>query len=253
MALIVAVVLGVAFLAMFYRAVQLNWPESYFSATEVSSYSISTSPWRYLTFRFLPVYMTCIFVAVTLERIGSSALLGSMSVAVTHGFLTSGRAIAEAMVRWPSHVRRHRIPVLMLHGLVVLGLALIGFLAYMTSDGFAPIVPTLNELSATLWTGLVAGIIGAFIVRVSRGHPISDADLVDQSMKRIPPHLWYQAGELAGAHDADPHLVRAVMVVENIQRPAWFRSLEPGSFSSTGLMLLRNPRKGPPSRGNCGC
>lgn len=51
---VLSVILGVGFLYVFYRAIQLQWPESYFGATDLSAYAIATSPIRYVAFRFAP-------------------------------------------------------------------------------------------------------------------------------------------------------------------------------------------------------
>jgi hypothetical protein len=223
--LLLAVVLGAVFLHVFFRAVQLSWPESYFGVGELAAYSISASPWKYLLFRFGPVFATALFAGVAADRAGSHGFPASLGVAAMHATLTSGYGLLQA-TRWPSALRRRRRPILLIRLAVLVGVIGVGVLAGSLLDLLGPLVPPLGELSATLWTGVIAGVIGAFIVRVSRGHPIHEHEMVDRARKEIPAELWDLAARAAIQHDADVDLVRAIMVVEHLQRPAWVRRAE---------------------------
>lgn len=145
MAEALAILLGLAFLRIFYRAVQLQWPESYFGASDLSVYSISTSPIRYLLFRFAPVFVAALFVSVSLNRSGHSGLIGAVGVGGGHAVLTSGWALIQA-TRWPAAVRRHRFPILLLRAAVLLLLFGLSYLAYLSSDVFSPLVPHVGSL-----------------------------------------------------------------------------------------------------------
>ncbi len=225
MELAVGVALGVGFLFVFYRAVQLQWPESYFGASDISAYAISASPVRYVAFRFLPVYVACLFVAVSVDRSGGSGLLAAVLVGVGHASMTVGWALLVWFRSAPA-LRRHRVPIAILRTVVFLGVVSSSLAAAATRRLLAPLVPRVQELSATLWTALLAGIVGAFVVRVSRGASVTEYELVEQSARSIPRPLWQLAQQTAAEHGVDSKLVLAAMVVENIQRPAWFRDLE---------------------------
>lgn len=222
---IVGVFLGSAFLYVFFKAIQLNWPESYFGVGELAAYAISASPWRYALFRFGPVLVTSLFVAVSVDRAGGDGRVAAIGTAGVHGLLTSGLGLAQA-VRWPSDLRKHRRPILIIRGIVLFGAAGIGLLASMIRSALSPIVPPISEIGPTLWTGIIAGVLGAFIVQISRGHPVTEQDMIENSMKDIPASLWKFADGIALEHGVDADLTRAIMVVENLQRPSWFRHLE---------------------------
>lgn len=221
----IATLLGLAFLYIFYRAVQLQWPESYFGANDLAAYAISISPARYAAFRFGPPFVTCLFVYVTLDRLGRSAAVGASAVGIGHAMLRPGWALIQA-ARWPRSVFRHRVPIVLVHIGVLLGLIATTGLSVVLAPTAAPLVPPATEISSTLWTALVAGIIGAFVVRVSRGHPVTEYELAAEGIRRIPRPLWELAGDVAREHGADATLTRAIMLVENLQRPNWFRRLE---------------------------
>jgi hypothetical protein len=108
----------------------------------------------------------------------------------------------------------------------LVGVLVAALLASLSRGLFAPIVPDASELSATLWTAVLAGIIGAYLTRVARHGGLTENEMVADSRRRIPPHLWDAAGAAAEAHGVDADLVHAVMIVENLERPPWTRALE---------------------------
>lgn len=225
MELALGVVLGAVFLYVFYRAVQLQWPESYFGATDLGAYAISLSPVRYLVFRLLPPFAACLFVAVSLDRVGASGWRGALGVAGLHTMQTTGWSLIQA-ARWPTTVFRHRVPIVIIRIVSGLGIMGSGLMAGALFEVLAPLIPPVRELSATLWTGGVAGVIGAYIGRVSRGHAMSEFDMAEAAVRAVPEDTWAEAARTAVRNDADPTLVQAVMAVENLQRPPWFRRLE---------------------------
>ena len=80
--------------------------------------------------------------------------------------------------------------------------------------------------STSLWTALVAGVLGAYLVSVSHSPLVSEEEILQRTIDTIPRELWTFARSAAGDAGTDPDLVSAVMAVENLQRPSWFRSLE---------------------------
>ncbi|MGH9890568.1 MAG: hypothetical protein ACREA0_00995 [bacterium] len=242
----VGVVLGAAFLYAFFRAIQLNWPESYFGVGELAAYAISASPVRYTLFRFGPVYGTALFAGVATDRVGTDGFVTATGVGVLHALLTSGWGLLQA-VRWPAEIRRRRRPILVVRVVVLLGVVGVSALAGVSRGVFAAIVPPISEISATLWTGIIAGVLGAFVVRVSRGHPVHEHEMVERARQEIPRRLWLMAARVALERGADVDLVRAVMIVEHLQRPAWFRRAErlKGRFQprgSYGIMQIQADR-----------
>jgi hypothetical protein len=222
---VLAVGLGSAFLGMFYKAVSVQWPESYFAASDTGAYNVSVSPGRYLSFRFLPVFATCLFVAVTVNRLKGPALLAALSVAAIHAGSTVGVAVVRDL-RAPAAIRRHRAPVTLLRAVTLATVFAVAALANAVKLSAAPLVPSLHDLAATLWTGAIAAIAGAYAISVSRGRTNRPDDLVARSYRSIPRSLRDYARTVAAEHDADADLVVAVMIAENLQRPRWFRRIE---------------------------
>jgi hypothetical protein len=218
------IVLGSAFLFAFYRAIQFQWPDSYFAAGDTVSYAISVSPIRYLAFRLLPIYATCVFVVVTLNRLHAAPLIAVIAIGVIYASPTGRSVLRDA--RADPTIRRHRAPVLVLRVITILGIQVVAILAFASRGVMAPLVPSVHDVVVTLWTAAIAGILGAYAIQASRGRTANAQKLANRSANSIPSSLWDSAKRIAEAGGADPTLVKAIMIAENLQRPRWFRHLE---------------------------
>jgi len=128
-----AVVLGVGFLHLFFRAVESQWPASYFALTSGPDYAISRSFARYLTFRLLPVFVVAVFAATTLARDGRAVVLPVVVMGVIHASVTSGRALT-GVVRSGRLARR---PLLaLMHSAVILAIAGVSLAGALSADSF---------------------------------------------------------------------------------------------------------------------
>ncbi len=222
--LALGVLFGFLFLSVFYQAVKTDWPESYFGAGDVSAYEISMTPLRYALFRFVPVYVTCVFVAVALDRRESFGAVGAVILGVGHGSVTLGTALV-VWARSDARQRPSRTSIALIRAVVFAGVIVVALAAAVTRDVLAAFVPPIPDLVAAFWTAIFAGITGAFLVRISRG-ALGEYGLVTRSLSELPPRLLDLASQIAKETAADDILVQAVMVVENVQRPKWFRTIE---------------------------
>ncbi len=68
-------------------------------------------------------------------------------------------------------------------------------------------------------------MFGVFILNASKADR-GTWKAIERSRHSISEALYDLADREAAAHSADPALVKAVMVVENAQRPLWFRRCE---------------------------
>ena len=95
-----------------------------------------------------------------------SRRLGALLVAGIYAAGSSGLALIR-WARFPSGIRRTRTPLALLNVVVVIGIVLMGVIAVITRHALRALVPDISSVAATLWTAAVAGVVGAFIVRVS--------------------------------------------------------------------------------------
>lgn len=221
--LVLAALIGPLFLHIFYRAVESQWPEIYFGGPS-ASYAVSASPVRYLAHRFLPVFITCLFVAVSIDRAGRNVVAAVMLVVAGHAGLTTLRGVfAQTVGRERSY---RRLPLVLIQCLATLGFVGVGTAAIISRSTLEPLVPPVSDLSATLWTGLVAGVVGVYVLRLSESGSKDRDFLLKASRQSIPPELWAHAAVESKAAGVDATLTHAMMIAENLNRPPWFRRLE---------------------------
>lgn len=219
---LLAVVLGAAFLYAFFRTVQTQWPGSYFVVHPGLLLAATQTPWRFAAFRLGPVFVTSIFVAVSVMRSDGDALAAVLGLAAAHICLTTARGIWRQM----AGMTASNPSLLIFYVGVSIAVVLVAYCGYLAASPLKALVPPVDEISASLWTALLAGIIGAFLVRVSRRTREDDAEPFRESKRRLDSTLWSAAEREALANGADPVLVQAIMLVENLERPGWARSLE---------------------------
>jgi hypothetical protein len=215
---------GAVFLHAFYRTVRLQWPQSYYSLGDVTSYRLSASPGRYLLFRFGPVLLAVVFISVLMERADLNVMVTAMGVALLHVWATSGRAAVRLLV---SKKRMFNRPALLVsHAVISLGVVCIALAAGIVAPWLDWLVPTTAEVTGALWTAILAAVLGSYLVTVSRAQGPDIGEIVERAKRQLGHELWSLAHRSALEHDADPVLVRGILIVESLQRPQWLRFLE---------------------------
>lgn len=238
---------GIAALFIFFRAVRTSWPQSYFAVTDITTQILTASLWRYLVFRTVPVLAVTFFAAASLRRAGSHDVAAPFAIALLHGVATNGQA-AWTTVRFGRRALGFWLSMIQ-HVAAIAISPVIGMVGiWLARRDWAPgLVPTPEELSGTLWTAVVAAVLGAYIMRIS-GRPAYDfRSTAARGRRSISDALWNEAMMIALTHGADPRLVQAIMVTENLQRPPWFRRIENikarlGLGGTYGIMQVRANR-----------
>jgi hypothetical protein len=193
---------AVAFLILYFRAVSIRWPESYFRLGSTLENVIASGPLRYVSFRLVPVFASCLFVAVTVERAGGRAVLVVVLVTVIHLLITTGWATAQVLAR-----RRHlsrRVPLLLAYSAVTIGVIGAAVMALTLRDELAAIVPKPAELSSTLWTAAFAGLAGAYVAQLGLRRGERVARSIRQSKAGVDERLWRLALDTARRQESVP-------------------------------------------------
>jgi hypothetical protein len=220
---IVAILLGAGFLHAFFRAAQFQWPGSYFTLDTGLGYAITSTPLRYIGFRFAPVFLVALFAAASLDSLDVNPIPAVAGIVAIHIASTTGRATV-GLARDPGNARRS--PLLLLHLTVSAGVIVAAAMAIALRGPLGSLVPPAEDLSASLWTAVFAGVMGVYVLQLSRSGDGDITAILKKSRRAIGPELWDSAEAAAVRHAADVNLVRAFMLVENVQRPRWFRNLE---------------------------
>lgn len=154
-----------------------------------------------------------------------SLSLGPSGAGLLHIASTTGPA-AYRLIRTSRPFGRRRgliVHVAVSLGIVVAAAAGIGI---SSQRWFVTIAPSPDELRVDLWTAFFAATIAALFIKGISAGDTSASDVIARSRRGVPADLISYARTLAVETQADPALVEAILLVENVQRPRWLRRLE---------------------------
>jgi len=169
--------------------------------------------------------LVALFIACTLVRYGEEPYPSVAAMVIIHLGGTSGRAVLEQLqalrggriVRWP---------LVILAILVAIGCAGAGALALLLQSSLSGMIPRPADLAAEVWGGALAAVGAVYLLGLAQSRQSSVDHALDNAKGDIAPALWLRVEEAAAASGCDVSLLGAVMVLENAQRPQWFRRLE---------------------------
>lgn len=215
----------VALSAIFY-AIRIEWPENYHTLDNAApaDFALSASPWKFALFRFGPLAVVSLFAATTASRrdLGAPVLVGALG-ASWHSIYHAALATRSVLGR-PMGSRRG--PLLVQQLCVGIGgvIAAIGGAALYGPLG--GIVPEPRELVAGVWTAAFGAVVAVVLIRGTdtRGADLSPALI--HSAEQISDVTFELAWAEARRWDVFPPILWTLLVVENLQRPPWFRIME---------------------------
>jgi hypothetical protein len=211
------------FLSIFYSTVGHRWPENYSSLQGALDSYISDHVAKYFAFRAIPIYLTGIFAAVTVERLGASVQTTLAVMLVVHLSMTTVRASIQLLRGLAQRTRRPTLLLLYLGTSLICAVSTIAAsLTYPLARGF---IPGPQELVTAAWTGVFVAVLAVFAQRVGAFEPSRGGRLL-RARSDIGPDSWAYATEAAARNDCDPDLIRAIVAAESLQRPRWIRRLE---------------------------
>lgn len=219
------VLFSVAFLFMFYRAVESEWPESYSILSTSSSYWSSHSLLHYIGFRLAPVLLISVFATVVAERDeGTHAWLVALGVPLVHWATTSGRKVLRGARR--VHRPNNYIPTVLVAFALLMGYLTTALIAWQLRAAAAPLVPGLDEIVAGLWTGLAAGVVAVFLTDSKVTGSPDSYEIVNKAIDDLTPQQRRWCNQYGEANSTDEEVLLTIMIVEQLSRPSWFRSIE---------------------------
>lgn len=227
----IAVFLIVLLILIFYHAFRLKWPDLYFSVNNMAALFISVSFKRYIAFRFIPVFLiTTLVIGVLAKGLESSvALFMGLISGVVYALLTDGRAIFDLVTK------SKRIKVyfnyhfqIALHSITILLLIVTGCLAGLFSKTqlVSSITPSPQGLADNIWSALLTVIIITFLEQIYSEKGLSLDEIFERSLKGISASVLNAIDKYSVEYNANLTLIKAVCIVENIQRPKWLRKIE---------------------------
>jgi hypothetical protein len=219
---IVGIVVGAAVVYLFYDAVRTRWPANYASSSNDFGMIVNRTMLRYAAFALGPPYIVALLASTTVGRAGGSGMLVAILIGVFQVSHFRAR-LAYRTLRYDHSAMR--IPTVVAEA----GLA-ICTLGVVALGGLGPgplgfVVPPIDELFKALWGTTFVIIVAAIVIKRTNVQ-LDIGRLVERSRQEIGPRLRGFAANEAVKAGADTALMEAILLTENLQRPAWFRRLE---------------------------
>lgn len=234
---------------LFYNAFKLKWPDLYFSVNDMAVFFISVSFKRYIAFRFLPVFIIFTLILGIFAKglnINTVTIFGLLSMTI-YASLTDGRAIFDLLTR------SKRIKIyfnfsfqVLLHVITFVSLLGVGLVAGLAANStlVAKITPTMQGLVDNIWSAVLAVIIIEYLRILYSEKGVSVEEMFKRSLNSIDPKILNHIDKMCHEKGANLILVKAISIVENIQRPKWIRKFEfiPATLHLTGTYGIMQVR-----------
>lgn len=213
-----------------YRALELNWPEQYVSLNDTFALRVTQTWWRFLVYRFVPLFAAGIAIWATTERVGGVPVLAVCAMSVIHVGHTNVLALFESFGKLQRH-RKFTINYAAYHILIIFIISVATLAACIFGSSLAYLVPAPHILLENLWIAIFIAIASGIAIAVIGRRP-SDANGFDsdyfvwRAKRDVDIELIDWAFDQAVKSRSDPILLRSIMFAEALQRPGWIRSLE---------------------------
>lgn len=229
---IISMVISLIFIYQGYKYFKVKWPEDYFGPNDKDNIFLSTKPMHYILFRLFPVLCTIALIQGTIFKAGyktiNPILLGA-STAFIYSISTDGKAFID-LLKGNENIQIYVNKTFqsILHVVLIIILTITGCLAgfLITLNQVQFLLPELNNLRDNIWAGFIT-VIMFYIVRsiINKPKKISITQVIKKSSD-IGLSFVNHIEKYSAQYKADPLLVKAVCIAENIERPKWFRNLE---------------------------
>lgn len=216
---------------IFYSTFKLGWPDIYFSTNEKVALFVSTTSKRYLSFRIFPLLIIILFsVSVLMKEKPVHQLLnaGVLSGAV-YSLSTDGLAIMKLILNNSSiKIFFNRSSQILLHIATIISFSFIGLVAGYISSFKASqnLTPTPQGLVDNVWSAILVAIGVVYITYIFKPKDMEIEQIFKKSRENIDKSILEEIKSKSKLYNANPLLVEAICIIENIQRPKWLRKFE---------------------------
>lgn len=221
---------ALAFIHIFYYLFMLTWPEMYFSVSDSASLFISFSPVRYFAFRIIPILLIiALSLGISQSPSLNERLVAAFLIGLIHAAITNARAMKKIFTKNKSiHVYVNRTFQLFMHLVTIIVITLTAALAGFISswDEIKNILPTPEGLRDNLWSSVITAMLAVFLYKLYQKKEIKTDDLFDKYLENIDKKLLAKIETVSNEKNVNVFLMKAICVVENIQRPRWIRKIE---------------------------
>lgn len=221
---------------LFYRTLKLKWPDYYFSATDAVALFVSVSPFRYFAFRLFPPFLLITILLAAFNKslnpsidVNTSILIGLISCSF-HALINNGLAFLKLLINSDSvKTYFNKYAQMGFHIFTIFLLCIVGVVAglFSTTTIAIYITPSIEGLVDNTWSSVIAIVLFFYAEKIYRRNDDVDLEKVfKKSMNKVGADLLKYIDEISKKHSANATLVKAVCLVENLQRPKWLRQIE---------------------------
>lgn len=226
--------LSVLFTYILYRTVEFHWPDLYFTSSNKSNSIFATNFYWYFLFRFFPVF----FITATIFSFAKSDTL-SFSERILSGFfvgiifatITDGLALKKILSADKSlQIYFNKYAQIASHLITFIFIIIITIIASYSSSSnvIQNMTPGIENVRDNIWSSF---LIAFFLLLLKSGHKkirekIDSTDIFGVSYKKINPEILSEIEIQSKKFNANKNLVKAICIIENLQRPIWFRRFE---------------------------
>lgn len=205
-----------------YGLIENDWPERYVYRLGVIERLRIRNLRSYLMLKTLPLALFLFLDVATLVQLGLPTGVSALGAVVTFVLLSDVRAIIVAYRNRDS--RRGTLFVYYVFS-IIFSFA-IASVAHFLGRKYSFLAPTPHELVSNLWVVLFVTVAG-FGVKKGVGFPQSgEREKVALARKDVGEYVWREIGVHAKEYGVSSEVAQAIVVVEVLQRPHWFRVLE---------------------------
>lgn len=215
-----------------YSAVRTQWPDSYVYDRSWLEKTQRSSLAGYAAFRTVPLGLCIYLGAATVVNQGLEKWWFAGAAWLTFSMLTTIRAVVKSFR--DRNLRRRKDLVLGFLRLVSSGVLVT--MTTLLAEWAPQFAPAPRELVDAIWTAFFVALVAVGARGIIRTRTWQTEEKVAAAKRDMGDEIWNEIEETSRAVGADPDLVRAITVVEVLQRPRWMRRLERvlGRFQGRG-------------------
>jgi len=156
-------------------------------------------------------------------------LIVGITIGSLHTLLHNGRALLQLIIRSGRLKRFFNVySQYLVHIFSILSIPITGFFSGWASNSkyVGSFFPTWQGLVDNIWSSFVGAGLAVLIYKTYENRDQHPAEIFQRSLATIDDNLIDEIEIKSRQFHADKAIVLAVAIVENIQRPKWFRFLE---------------------------
>jgi len=158
----------------------------------------------------------------------NAGLLGFF-IGIVHSILTNFTALIKIRIHSKSVANfRNKPTQVLIHVVSIISISITGTIAgiFSTTTPARMLIPTQQGLIDNIWSSILTALFVIFFYKIYESNRISENIVFQNTLEMIPVDVIKFIDEYSSKNNADNNLIKAIAIVESLERPLWFRRLE---------------------------